>query len=436
MLIESPAGTCKNYKNILALMMGLGSPALATYSLSLTILSRYWERKRFNALRLDIGRTRSVRQRYRVIDERISSIQFFLEQAQQVPLRISEDGGWFSSLIVLARNHDWWVSLATKLRDTQVTTDYALVASMIVAIVAWILTILEAFVADLGNTDTALQLSAGSIWIWLVSVQVFQVRLCAKSSQIPVVVGWITIGMQAGSHSIDLALRTQEAGQAFLQNSPNGNGMHHTRTSGKSPTEEKDLRISQLSPTKSEGQRYLRDRSGVSSDYQEGFIVLDDGNGLSPQPNSLASAGARAPYSHFLNVRGDEKERGAIFNYARLFTWTHLTSHVTEALATKVTKIRAEEFCQDDLPEHVEGHLADSVKSDPWMRFLEGSSRHTERYCGVDQRPIYAYPEWKEIPLEMWKAIAVASFWAIFVQWGTTGSACKSRRLLFLSRRR
>ena len=102
--------------------MALGSPALATYSLSLTILGRYWERKQFKIVRQEIGRTRSVRQTYRVIDERINAIQFFLEQAQQVPLRISEDGSWFSSLIVLARNHDWWVSLATKLKDTQVTT--------------------------------------------------------------------------------------------------------------------------------------------------------------------------------------------------------------------------------------------------------------------------------------------------------------------------
>ena len=168
LISQLPCGTGKNYKNILALCLALGSPALATYSLSLTILSRYWERKQFNKLRYEIGRNRNVRQRYRIIDERVDSIQFFLEQAQQVPLRISEDGAWFSSLIVLARNHDWWVNLATKLKDTQMTSSYALVASMIVAIVAWILTILEAFVADLGDTDTALQLSAGSIWIWLV----------------------------------------------------------------------------------------------------------------------------------------------------------------------------------------------------------------------------------------------------------------------------
>ena len=233
--------------------------------------------------------------------------------------------------------------------------------------------------------------------------------------------GWITIGVQAESHTIDVALRTQEAAKALPSPRP---GSHAPDTNGiPEKPEDKELRIQRLSSTQSEPRTPRRDKTTSTTDFQEGFIVLDDGNGLNPQPNSTATSGVLAPYSHFLNVRGDEGERGPIFNYARLFTWSHLTNNVMKALATKVAKIRAEELCQDDLPDHLEGHAADVP--DMWTRVLEGSSKHTERYCGLDQNPLFAYPEWKEIPLEMWKAIFVAAFWAMFVQWGTTGSACK-----------
>lgn len=152
----------------MSLCIALGSPSLATYSLSLTILNRYWARKQFSKLRSEIRRNRNIRQTYPVIDERINAIQFLLEQAQQVPLRISQEEGWLSSLIVSGRNHNWWLNLSTKLEVTKNGTSYALVTSMIVATIAWLFTVIAAFVTDLGNIGTALQLSAGSLWIWLV----------------------------------------------------------------------------------------------------------------------------------------------------------------------------------------------------------------------------------------------------------------------------
>ena len=230
------------------------------------------------------------------------------------------------------------------------------------------------------------------------------------------------MGIQSGSFSIDTALRAQEAGQAFVSHRPGSQALiQKTPDSGPG---EKDLRILSASPTQSELRPPFRDRHNITSDTQEGFIVLDDGNGLTPQPNSSGANGVMAPYSHFLNVRGDEGERGPIFNYARLFTWTHLVGNVTRALESEVANIRAEKILQEELPDHVQGHVNGS--SDPWVRFLEGSAEHTERYCGLDRFPLFAYPEWSEIALPNWKAIAIASFWAIFLQWGTTGTACRT----------
>ena len=39
---------------------------------------------------------------------------------------------------------------------------------MSAAIVVWLLTMIAVFVSSLGNVVTTLQISAGSVWIWIV----------------------------------------------------------------------------------------------------------------------------------------------------------------------------------------------------------------------------------------------------------------------------
>ena len=145
--------------------MAIGSPSLITYSLALTMLNRKWARDEFRRLNSSI---REASTRYPDLDRRLKAVQYFIEEAQQVPLRASQEHGWFSSLIVNGHNHDWWINLRTRLSYTRRKSNLSLVFQMIVAIVAWLFTIIASFDSSLGDIDTALDMSTGSVWVWMV----------------------------------------------------------------------------------------------------------------------------------------------------------------------------------------------------------------------------------------------------------------------------
>ena len=132
----------------------------------LTIRNRYWVRDEFNKL---YSNFREVNDKYPNVTTRLNNIQYVLKEAQQVPLRLSQEEGWFSSLIVAGPNEEWWKKVNDKLRDTRRGRTLSLIFQMAIAIVAWLFTIIAAFAGDLGNISTALQISAGSVWIWMAS---------------------------------------------------------------------------------------------------------------------------------------------------------------------------------------------------------------------------------------------------------------------------
>lgn len=150
----------------MSLLLALGSPSLITYSLSLTILNRFWIRQRFASLRSE---SRAVIEQHPQFGERIKAAQYLLQEAQQVPMRASQEGGWLSSLIVLNSNQRWWTGVKKDLRNTRRAVTFSLVAQVGMAVTAWFFTIIAAFVGNLGDIATALQISSGSIWLWMVS---------------------------------------------------------------------------------------------------------------------------------------------------------------------------------------------------------------------------------------------------------------------------
>ena len=146
--------------------MAVGSPALATYSLTLTTLNRYDVRKRMTAIRED---HRAVLLHYTTYSRVLDSVEYLLAEAQQVPLRVSQEGGWLSSLLVSPANRIWWERMMTRLKDTRRGVTFSLVAQGSFAAIAWIFVIVSAFIASLGLVSVALQIAAGSLWVWMVS---------------------------------------------------------------------------------------------------------------------------------------------------------------------------------------------------------------------------------------------------------------------------
>ena len=156
----------------------------------------------------------------------------------------------------------------------------------------------------------------------------------------------------------------------------------------------------------------------TESKNQRGLVVADKrDSGLTPQtrriPQVPREEDERA--SQFLNIRGDEKRRGPAFNYARTLTYCHLIKIITQALQTTIDNICDRKTCSGEDVFHEQDHRSG----------LQGNGACTEAYCGLDRpdREIYAYPEWSEIPSEVWIGIGFSATLAPFLQWGTTGAA-------------
>lgn len=161
---QLPFETGDPWSNVMSFCLALGSPSLITFSLTITILNRLWVRQQFARL---TSRT-SDWGLFRDYEHRVQYVQYLLQEAQQVPLRASQEHGWLSSLIVIPDNANWWKLLKGRLRSTRRGFTASLVAQMALAFVAYLFTVIASFLAYLGDPNTALQIASGSIWIWLV----------------------------------------------------------------------------------------------------------------------------------------------------------------------------------------------------------------------------------------------------------------------------
>ncbi|KAK0654811.1 hypothetical protein B0T16DRAFT_395707 [Cercophora newfieldiana] len=405
--------------NILSFCMSLGSPALATYSLVITILNQNWLRRLCNSLPKYEDGENQIPNPYTT---RMSSVRVLLEAAQQAPLRISDADGSLSSLIILEANNSWWNSVEKRLQATKRTVTISLVAQMLVAVGAWILTVAGSFMSSLGDHTEALVLSSSALWTWLV----------------PVIWGWIAVGTQSTSNTIDDTLSEFTLLRAGHQDAP----PHRTSN-------------------------------------QEGFRVVKH------HPNE------RLPKFLIFSICGDEIQQGPTFNYARVFTWWHATKTVHtafERVATKYNKrhplsgrrpgeVGASQgtptaetgtgvidnnttspspsdkettpsgvqpgdyelqtlpqpspFARDPSPHPHDPTL--SLTGGPRaltfrMRNLNGTTSQLRAYCGFAPHDNFntsqfdPYPPWSAIlsDADLWKRIIVAAGFGLAVQWGTT----------------
>lgn len=117
----------------------------------------------------------------------------------------------------------------------------------------------------------------------------------------------------------------------------------------------------------------------------------------------------------FFNLRGDEKRRGPTFNYARVFTYCQVIRTFEHALKNTMENVCNRRTCSGE----------DPVNGQDFKQQLRGNAEQTEAYCGLGKPHdrIYAYPEWDEIPVFIWKGLAFSAGLAMFLQWGTTGAA-------------
>ena len=368
--------------NMMSFVIALGSPMLLTFSLMMTILNRRWLRKRVRSIRSGSNK--------KLLQDRLRDVERFLEAAQQVPLRLRPYPEWIASLLLLKHNDDWWSNFTGRLDATRRKPTLSLVAQMLVAVTAWILTIIGSFGSSLGDHAEGLALSSSTLWTWLV----------------PLILGWITVGTQSRPDDISEYSREAYCGplesgnlviwqkqKAFKvldlknmdkvkgktdhhrdplevfrnrqlnqhpgihirprQNSTNDNGqsaiqadsqVHVGRTqSAFHPTETVDgldtpLRLGQ--PNTPVGPEIgLAESSGASNASSNGpASPRFEGAGVNRnQPATVDTGCDKSPtcpdLSFFgFSIHGDGIKKGPVYNYARMYTWRHAASQLLKVL--------------------------------------------------------------------------------------------------------
>ncbi|KIJ53264.1 hypothetical protein M422DRAFT_222640 [Sphaerobolus stellatus SS14] len=173
---QLPFGANDNIANLESALLALGSPVLAAYSVALTVLNGRWVAARFKHHEYDWP-------------SRIHIVKA-LSSLQQAPLRITDDDGMLSSLIILPQNDRWWGELVAHLEYTH-TWSISAVTSIIWVAVAYVFTVADSFIGNITDTVNSNGQAIGSIWLWL----------------LPVVSGWLQISPKCDSEKVKEAIK-------------------------------------------------------------------------------------------------------------------------------------------------------------------------------------------------------------------------------------
>ena len=184
---QLPFGTNDKFDNFVAMLLTVGSPTLAAYSLALTVMNGRWIARRFSSYNYP-----NTKNAIRI-----------LASLQQSPLQVSSDESLLSSLVVLRENDEWWTELVVWL-DYTYTWSISAVASIIWVVIAYLFAVIDSFSGDVTTTVDTNGQSVGSVWLWL----------------LPVVVGWLQISPKCDSVRLDTAV--SRANRIAYVATPNG----------------------------------------------------------------------------------------------------------------------------------------------------------------------------------------------------------------------
>jgi hypothetical protein len=172
---QLPFGANDKLDNLESMLLTLGSPTLAAYSLALTVLNGRWIAQLFSNYRYP-NAGNAVR---------------ILSSLQQSPLRVDTDDALLASLIMLPQNDEWWAELVIWLNYTH-TWSISAATSIAWVIIAYVFTIIDYFSQGVQDATSINSNggSIGSLWLWL----------------LPIVVGWLQLSPKCDSTRLDQAV--------------------------------------------------------------------------------------------------------------------------------------------------------------------------------------------------------------------------------------
>ncbi|GJC99979.1 hypothetical protein ColKHC_08805 [Colletotrichum higginsianum] len=392
---QLPYETGSTETDIMSVCVGLGSPMLMTFSLMMTILNKRWIRKRFRDLAGSCEGDGFTQMRVR-----LKSARVIAEEARQVPTRLSQRHAWLARLVMLDANTAWWRAASESLRSTRRGATLSLYAQLSVAAIAWVLTAIGSLKTKVGDTEEALVLSSGSLWIWLV----------------PVIIGWVLVGTQDKEDTMRVALA-------------NANKTINIRN------EETGIE--------------------VVSDRKSALLTDPDTRCVNVSPATSKAAHNTKPRMNLriFDVAGFQRQQGPVFNYARSITWLNFADRLYMAFEAATDRMKEHENLSSQPDDTRDARVkisadcglvtdycdhGDAARSPPAAVPDASASTSTnndtdssrQQLLGAEAPPgheLVEYPSLEEMsPAAMstfWRHAAFSAAVALALQWGTTGWA-------------
>ncbi len=165
LISQLPYGSGDALSNCLAMLLTVGSPTLAAYSLALAVLSNRWMVKRFELITYPNGNLAAQT----------------LGELQQVSLILPEEEHVLSSLIVLPDNEIWWRRLADGLDYMVPTWSLASIMSVLFVVLTDIFNWANVFSGPLAEISRNSGGSFSSLWSCFLPILVGYLQLSPKS---------------------------------------------------------------------------------------------------------------------------------------------------------------------------------------------------------------------------------------------------------------
>ncbi|KAH8823224.1 hypothetical protein DL96DRAFT_1683375 [Flagelloscypha sp. PMI_526] len=152
-IAQLPFGAHSSLDDWIAVVLTIGCPTLAAYSLVLTVLNGRWITRRFDGIQFGAA----------------SAALRCLRSLQQTPLRLGNKG-LLASLVVLPLNDEYWKRLADSLDEQGSTWTIPVIISLGWVALAYLLTVTISF-TRLQDVDVSVNgLAIGSAWCFLLTL--------------------------------------------------------------------------------------------------------------------------------------------------------------------------------------------------------------------------------------------------------------------------
>lgn len=434
---QLPFETKDQTTNLVSLILALGSPALITYSLALTILNARWINRKFRQVKEDNATLRCPLQ-----TEVVEAARSILIESQHIPFQIyNGPRREISQLIVRPENRAWWCSLQHQILTTKRKWTYSLYAQVGWVCASQLLAIINFFTSASQNTTIGIGLAINSLWLWM----------------IPIVLGWVYVGTQDSAGSIKTALIDTVVPVLTLERSVSGKcvGMKDRTVFDTSSTRLQNISAEQ-SPSGNENPQNSGEPRGPTINLRLPNIDSGAENYTSSTPISLAdrsdtsyigdseslrlqgipgaestlSTSRQQSQSHLdsearsnmvpqlflgFSVSGDELESGPIFNHTRVWSHMNAVKHITKALLTFTERQRRQQ--------PVSFGKNWNKSPDRWAENFTGTPLEISRYISPNNTDVEDFLVHASASASLVLNCITAAFVAMFLQWGTTGAA-------------